>query len=144
MKVHMILEGKGRGVITTPPDSMIETAIGTMKTKRIGALVVTGDDVKILGIITERDVLLGLAEHGAGILPMSVAEIMSSPVKSCAPDADIQEVMAEMTRRRFRHMPVLEDGKLCGMISIGDVVKNRLEELESETSVLRDYIVGRA
>lgn len=144
MKVHMMLAGKGRGVFTTPPDSTIETAIGAMKAERIGALVVTGKDETVLGIITERDVLLGLADHGAVILVMPVAEIMTTPVKSCTPDANVQDVMAEMTRHRFRHMPVIEDGKLCGMISIGDLVKNRLEELESETSVLRDYIVGRA
>lgn len=144
MKVQMILDRKGRRVVTTPPDSTVETAVGTMKAERIGALVVTGDDVTVLGIITERDVLLGLADHGADLLPMPVAQIMTTPVKSCATDVDITEVMAEMSRSRFRHLPVIEDGKLRGMISIGDVVKSRLEELESETSVLRDYIVGRA
>ncbi|MDH3912869.1 MAG: CBS domain-containing protein, partial [Rhodospirillales bacterium] len=86
----------------------------------------------------------GLPEHGADLLSMKVSELMTSSVKTCSPDDKIQDIMSEMTRRRFRHMPVISDGKLCGIISIGDVVKNRLEELQTETHVLRDYIVGRS
>ena len=109
----------------------------------LGALVVSEDGDGVAGIISERDIVRGLPEHGAGLLEMKVSGIMTSEVKTCAPDDKVPDIMGEMTRSRFRHMPVVNDGKLCGIISIGDVVKNRLEELETETHVLRDYIVGR-
>ncbi|MDH3594592.1 MAG: CBS domain-containing protein [Rhodospirillales bacterium] len=144
MKVLDMLSKKGNEVATIRPDATINTAVRRLKLEGIGALVVSADDSGIDGIISERDIVRGLPEHGADLLSMKVSELMTSSVKTCSPDDKIQDIMSEMTRRRFRHMPVISDGKLCGIISIGDVVKNRLEELQTETHVLRDYIVGRS
>ena len=144
MKVQAMLAQKGTKVATTRPDATIATAIRILKLEGIGALVVSEDGTHVSGIISERDVVRGLVSHGEALLQMHVSELMTSTVKTCGPDANIKDVMLEMTRSRIRHLPVVEDGKLAGIISIGDVVKNRLEELETETSVLRDYIVGRS
>ncbi len=143
MKVDTMLAAKGDKVVTARPDATVATIIRMLKLEGIGALVVSEDGEKILGIISERDVVRALVGHGGEVLKMRVDELMTHSVKTCTPDANIKDVMAEMTRSRVRHLPVVRDGKLCGIISIGDVVKNRLEELETETSVLRDYIVGR-
>jgi CBS domain-containing protein len=143
MKVETMLAAKGDKVVTLRPDATVATVIRMLKLEGIGALVVSEDGEKILGIISERDVVRALVDHGGEVLKVRVAELMTRSVKTCTPDANIKDVMAEMTRSRVRHLPVVRDGKLSGIISIGDVVKNRLEELETETSVLRDYIVGR-
>jgi CBS domain-containing protein len=143
MKVRMMLSTKGGKVVTARSDTTVETAIRMLKLEGIGALVVSDDGGKILGILSERDIVRALVEHGGDLMTMPVSKLMTRAVKTCAPDANIQEVMSEMTRSRIRHLPVVENGKLCGIISIGDVVKNRLEELETETTVLRDYIGGR-
>ncbi len=143
MKVETMLAAKGDKVVTLRPDATVATVIRMLKLEGIGALVVSEDGEKILGIISERDVVRALVDHGGEVLKVRVAELMTRSVKTCTLDANIKDVMAEMTRSRVRHLPVVRDGKLCGIISIGDVVKNRLEELETETSVLRDYIVGR-
>ena len=143
MKVETMLAVKGDKVVTLRPDATVATVIRMLKLEGIGALVVSEDGEKILGIISERDVVRALVDHGGEVLKVRVAELMTRSVKTCTPDANIKDVMAEMTRSRVRHLPVVRDGKLSGIISIGDVVKNRLEELETETSVLRDYIVGR-
>ena len=143
MKVETMLAAKGDKVVTSRPDATVATAIRMLKLEGIGALVVSEDGEKILGILSERDVVRALVDHGGEVLKVRVAELMTRSVKTCTLDANIKDVMAEMTRSRVRHLPVVRDGKLCGIISIGDVVKNRLDELETETSVLRDYIVGR-
>ncbi len=142
MKVNAMLAAKGDKVVTVQPDATIATVVQMLKLEGIGALVVSDDGTRILGIISERDVVRALVDHGEEILKMRVSELMTRSVKTCEPDANIKDVMVEMTRSRFRHLPVERNGKLCGIISIGDVVKNRLEELEAEASVLRDYIVG--
>jgi CBS domain-containing protein len=144
MKVRDMLAAKGDTVATIRSDATIDTVLHRLKLEGVGALVVSEDGEAVSGIISERDIVRGLPEHGAELLQMKVADIMTSAVKTCAPDAMVPDIMGEMTRSRFRHMPVVADGKLCGIISIGDVVKNRLEELETETHVLRDYIVGRS
>ncbi len=144
MKVQAMLAAKGGKVITTRPETTIATAIRMLKLENIGALVVTDNGDRIVGIVSERDVVRALVEHGAELLEMRVGELMTRTVKTSPPEANIKDVMAEMTRSRIRHLPILDGGKLCGIISIGDVVKNRLEELETETNVLRDYIVGRS
>ncbi len=143
MKVEAMLAAKGDKVVTARPDAAIATIVRMLKLEGIGALVISEDGEGILGIISERDVVRALVEHGGEVLKMKAADLMTRSVKTCAPEANIRDVMAEMTRSRVRHLPVVRDGKLCGIISIGDVVKNRLEELETETSVLRDYSVGR-
>ena len=144
MNVQAMLAAKGSQVATTQPDAAISSVILKLKLEGVGALVVSEDAEHVVGIISERDIVRGLADHGAGLLDMPVADLMTREVKTSTPDADIKQIMSEMTRSRIRHLPVLEDGRLCGIVSIGDVVKTRLDELETETSVLRDYIVGRS
>ena len=143
MKVRDILRKKGSEVATIRPDSTISTAANLLKLKGIGALVVSEDGSQVDGILSERDIVRGLVNHGREIMELPVADLMTRTVRTCNLGADITEVMSEMTRSRIRHLPVVEDTELRGIISIGDVVKNRLDELETETSVLRDYIVGR-
>lgn len=145
MKVRDILEQKGRRVITIRPDATIATAIHRMALEKIGALIASEDGAAIAGILSERDVLHGLAQDGAAIMGTDrrVADLMTTGVRTCSPDDLVKTVMAEMTRHRFRHMPVVENGRLAGLISIGDAVKSRLGEMELETSVLREaYIAG--
>ena len=144
MKVRTMLAQKGDRVLTVPTDATIAAAIEVLTAEKIGALVASDDGSAVQGILSERDVVRGLKEHGAALLGMKVAEFMTTPVKTCELSDDIQDIMAQMTRSRFRHVPVVEEAKLRGMISIGDVVKNRLEELEAEASALRDYVSGRA
>ena len=143
MKVQAMLSAKGNEVATTLPETVISTVIRMLKLEGVGALVVSEDGDHVAGIISERDVVRGLAEHGAELLDMQVADLMTRNVKTCSPEDDLKHLMTEMTRSRIRHLPVTEDGRLCGIVSIGDVVKTRLDELETETNVLRDYIVGR-
>ncbi len=143
MKVQAMLDAKGSKVATTRPYATIATVLRMIELERIGALVVSDDGETLGGIISERDIVRGLVDHGHELLEMQVAELMTRAVKTCTPESNIKDVMAEMTRNRVRHLPVLDGGKLCGIISIGDVVKSRLDDLETETNVLRDYIVGR-
>jgi CBS domain-containing protein len=145
MKVQEILAHKGNKVVTIRPDATIATAVHRMALERIGALVVSEDGTSIAGILSERDLIQGLAEDGGGILAPDrhVRDLMTKGVRTCRPDDPVKGVMAEMTRHRFRHMPVVEAGRLVGIVSIGDVVKTRLDEMELETVVLREaYIAG--
>jgi CBS domain-containing protein len=145
MKVQEILAHKGGKVVTIRPDATISTAVHRLALERIGALVVSEDGISIAGILSERDLIVALAEEGAGILAPDrrVRDLMTKGVRTCRPDDLIKSVMAEMTRHRFRHMPVVEDGRLAGVVSIGDVVRTRLDEMELETVVLREaYIAG--
>jgi len=142
MKVKAMLSTKESKVVTARPDTTVATAITLLKQKRIGALIVSDDGDHVQGILSERDVVRALVDHGGDLLSKPVSDLMTRAVKTCTLDANIQDVMSEMTHSRIRHLPVLDDGKLCGMISIGDVVKNRLDELEAETTVLREYISG--
>lgn len=138
MKVESILKSKGSKVMTTRPAAKIATVVTKMRLEKVGALVVSDDGVRVLGLISERDIVHGLAEHGAELLDLSVAELMTRGGPTCAPADSVRKVMADMTQRRVRHLPVLENGRLGGIVSIGDVVKNRLEEVELEANVLRD------
>ena len=140
MKVRTILDTKGRHVVTCRPDASVSTAVHRLVLERIGALVVSEDGHKVAGIISERDIIQSLAKSGPDLLTSGrrVAELMEHNVITCTPDNTVQQVMAEMTRRRVRHLPVIEGGGLVGIISIGDVVKSRLEEVELEANVLRE------
>lgn len=142
MKVESILNSKGRRVATIRPDATIAQVTHELRLEGIGALVVSTDGENIEGIISERDVVRGLSKFGGEVLNMRVADVMTRAVRTCSADDSIAHVMAEMTRGRMRHLPVVEGGKLAGIVSIGDVVKNRLEEVELEANVLRDYIAG--
>ena len=142
MRVEGILRSKGGEVETIQPDAKVLMAVHRLRMQNIGALVVTRDGVRVEGMLTERDVVRGLTRHGADLLDMSVVAVMSRP-PVCSPDASLASVMAQMTRTRNRHLPVVVDGELRGIVSIGDVVKHRLEEMELETSVLRDAYLTR-
>jgi CBS domain-containing protein len=143
MNVDGILRSKGATVSTIKPDATIADLVRGLRAERIGAMVVSDDGRSVLGIISERDVVRGLAERGTRILEASVADLMTRDVVSCTPKDTVKQVMAEMTRRRIRHLPVMADGALIGIVSIGDVVKNRLEEMETETNVLREAYIAR-
>ena len=140
MNVATILKAKGTDVATVSSDTKISAVAGTMKDQVIGALVVTGHDARLLGIISERDIVHGLVEHGRDLVDARVGDLMTVDVLTCAPEDRITKLMARMTERRIRHLPVVEDGALCGIVSIGDVVKNRLDEIEAEASALREYV----
>ena len=144
MLIRQILAGKGREVVSTRPDATIAEVARLLKAKRIGAVVVTDADGALCGIISERDLARGLADHGAELLGMRVRDLMTADVSTCAPDDGIDKLMQQMTEGRFRHLPVIEDGRMIGIISIGDVVKHRLQELENEAHLLHDYIAGGA
>ena len=144
MKVESMLDAKGRSVEIIRPDAPVDLAIHRLTDKRIGALVVSGDGRRLEGVISERDVVRALVRHGSRLLEMPVERVMSTSVPTCTPDTTIRDAMATMTRTRHRHLPVVAEGAIVGLVSIGDVVKNRLEEMELEASVLRDaYIVRR-
>ena len=144
MLIAQILAGKGSDVISTRPEATIAEVAGLLKERRIGAVVVTEADGRLCGIISERDLARGLANYGSKLLDMKVGTLMTSDVVTCSPDDGIETLMQTMTDGRFRHLPVVKDGELTGIISIGDVVKHRLKELEAETHMLQDYIHGGA
>lgn len=137
MKVQDILKGKGDNVKTIRPDAVVSMAVHALTTEGIGALVVSADGERLTGVISERDIVRGLARHGGRLLEMRVREAMSTSVPTCRPDDNLVAVMAQMTQTRNRHLPVVENGRIQGIVSIGDVIKNRLEELELEAAVLR-------
>lgn len=144
MKIQDVLESKGRQVAIVGPDTSIALAVHKLKTGRIGSLVVSEDGTTAIGIVSEREVVRALAEHGGELLRLRVADIMVRRVVTCKSTDTVQSVMADMTMSRQRHIPVIDDNNLlAGIVSIGDLVKHRLQELELETNVLRDYIVAR-
>ncbi len=142
MHVADILKVKGTDVVTTGPDETVAATVRLLNVKRIGAIVVCDAAAKVVGVISERDIIRGVAVNGARALEMGVRDLMTSEVITCKPTETISEVMKVMTERRFRHLPVIDGGELQGIISIGDVVKNRLEETEMEARVLRDYVIA--
>jgi CBS domain-containing protein len=142
MNVETILRNKGNWVATIRPDATIAEAVDILNRKRIGAIVVSDDGNGVDGLLSERDIVIALARHGAELLSYSVAEVMTRTVVTCDPSDSAGELMAEMTNRRIRHFPVVADGRLCGIVSIGDLVKSRLDEIEFEASSLRSFIAG--
>jgi CBS domain-containing protein len=142
MNVETILRTKGRAVATIRPDETVGAVVDTLISRNVGALVVSEDGESVDGIISERDIVHGLAARGAALLALKVAEVMTRPVVTCNPSDSVDQLMAEMTNRRIRHFPVVQDGRLCGIVSIGDVVKNRLDEVEYEARALRSFIAG--
>lgn len=144
MNVEDILKAKGREVATVMPDAKVSEAVQLLHRRGIGALVVSADGHRLDGILSERDIVHALADRGTAVLDLRVDELMTRRVVSCTPTDTIAELMGEMTRRRIRHLPVVDRGRLVGLVSIGDVVKNRLEEMEFETTSLRQFIAGAA
>jgi len=143
MKVSEILHRKGTEVATVKADDTISAAVRTLAEHGVGALVVSADGAHIDGIISERDIVRSLDTRGASSVDDAVATVMTATVHTCALSDDIDQLMQVMTERRIRHIPVTEDGVLVGIISIGDVVKRRLDQLEDENRHLNDYISGR-
>ncbi len=144
MSVGSILKAKGSDVETIAGDATVGEAVTRLKDAEIGALVVSSDGQTVDGVLSERDVVAGLADHAGDILSRKVQDVMTKRVATCSPEDGVEKVMLEMTQLRARHFPVVEDGRLVGIVSIGDVVKNRLDEVQLEKNVLRDsYIAGR-
>jgi CBS domain-containing protein len=143
MLVGQILAAKGSKIVSTRPDATIAEVAKLLRRERIGAVVVV-EAGALCGIISERDLARGLADHGNELLEMKVAQLMTREVVTCAPEDHLDHLMRSMTEGRFRHLPVLRDGEMIGIISIGDVVKHRVDELETETHQLQDYIAGSA
>ncbi|HEU0216518.1 MAG TPA: CBS domain-containing protein [Stellaceae bacterium] len=142
MNVDAILRTKGREVAVIRPQETVGTVVDMLIAKNIGALVVSENGESVDGIISERDIVHGLAARGADLLALKVAEVMTRPVVTCDPADSVDQLMAEMTNRRIRHFPVVQDGRLYGIVSIGDVVKSRLDEVEYEARSLRSFIAG--
>ncbi|MBZ9937505.1 CBS domain-containing protein [Mesorhizobium sp. BR1-1-16] len=140
MTVAAILARKGRDVLTVPKETSVAEVVAILAERRIGAVVVADDFQRILGIVSERDVVRMLAQAGTDGLVASVASIMTAKVITCSDQDTINDVMERMTHGRFRHLPVVEDGRLAGIISIGDVVKARIEQVEREADEMRAYI----
>lgn len=141
MTVHHILASKGADVATAGPNVTLKAIAADLAERKIGALVIV-DNGKVCGIVSERDVVRHIANNGAAALDMAVSQCMTANVISCQPGDTIDIVMEKMTTGRFRHLPVLEDGKLAGIISIGDVVKRKIEQTERDAEELKRYIAG--
>ena len=143
MNVEHILAGKGREVRTIGPEATVSDALHRMHDERVGALVVSADGARIAGIISDRGVMDALATHGTAVLGASVGSVMTRDVFTCSRNDRVSGIMALMTKRRIRHVPVVEgDGRLCGIVSIGDVVKQRLDEIQGEADALREYVTS--
>ena len=139
MRVAAILREKGHAVASVGPDALVEEIVGELTTRRIGAVLVMDGEL-VVGIVSERDVVRGLAGHQGEVLALRARDIMTSPVITITPADSLAGAMELMTGRRIRHLPVVESGRLVGLVSIGDLVKARIEEAEREALALKDYI----
>jgi CBS domain-containing protein len=141
MNVEHILASKGREVRTIKPGALVEDALQRLRAERIGSLVVSETGTDLVGILSDRDILYAIADHGTAALGESVGGVMTEKVFTCSRDDRVSAIMALMTTRRIRHVPVVEkDGRLRGMVSIGDVVKQRLDEIQGEADAMREYV----
>lgn len=140
MNVATILKAKGRSVTTARPDTTLHEVATKLAARKIGAVVVVGDNGAVDGILSERDVIRAIAERGVAALEMPASRFMTRDVITCSESSLVDETMEIMTTGRFRHLPVVEDGALVGIISIGDVVKNHVATVEMEVSAMRGYL----
>ena len=140
MTVKEILSRKGSDVVTADPSATLSEAVQLLAARRIGAVVITGADRRIVGILSERDIVRTLAEKGAQALESPISEVMTRKVITCGVGETVPEIMERMTVGKFRHVPVVEQGRLTGIISIGDVVKSRVQQMEQESAALQEYI----
>lgn len=140
MNVKIILAAKGGDVICIEPTATLTAAAQLLCKHRIGAVVIRGAAGRLAGILSERDIVRAITEHGAEALALPVGQVMTRDVVTAGEDETIADIMERMTSRKFRHLPVVSGGKLIGLVSIGDVVKQRVEEVERESEALRDYI----
>lgn len=138
MTVEKILKGKGDDIFAVHPDHTIAEAAQLLTNRRIGAALVCNGSTCV-GVLSERDIVLGLAKHKADALTMPVKALMSSPVVTCTPGDRVKDIMSVMSQRRIRHLPVVADDSLVGMVSIGDVIKHRLAEKQLEAAIMREY-----
>lgn len=143
MPVEKILEAKGRNVFTIRPDHSVAEAAQLMSAKKVGVAVVTDAKGRIAGILSERDIVTGMTQFGKGVVDMPVRNLMTSLVATCKPGDSVKSVMETMTTRRIRHLPVVENDELVGIVSIGDAVNYRLKEAQLEMGVLRDFAATR-
>jgi CBS domain-containing protein len=141
MTVSTILAAKGRDVVTIEPSASIAAAAELLGKKRIGAIVILGADRHIVGILSERDIVRAIAERGAYALSEPVSVVMTRSVSTCNETELVISVMERMSAGKFRHMPVVDQGRLVGMVSISDVVKHRLHAMERDSTAMRDYIM---
>lgn len=140
MTVSTILAAKGGGVITIEPTATLAAAASLLSEKRIGALIILGPGGRVAGILSERDIVHSLAQRGRQALDEPLSQAMTREVVTCASDDAISSLMERMTTGKFRHMPVVDGGQLVGIVSIGDIVKRRVDEMERESEAMRDYI----
>lgn len=139
MRIADVLSNKGAAVATIAPETTVSQLLASLAALNIGAMVVVGDD-GLAGIVSERDVVRELHKRGGGLLGQPVSEIMTTVLATCTPRDTVDHLVVLMTQNRVRHVPVLDDGRLAGIVSIGDVVKTRMQELETEQQHLQDYI----
>lgn len=143
MRIAEVIRRKGADVITVAPDAGVAELVALLGEKKIGALVVSDDGGDtVVGIVSERDVVVRLAAEGPAVLERTVADIMTAEVQTCVPEDELEALARRMTDLRVRHLPVVVDGKLVAIVSIGDVVKNRLDELQDERDQLASYVHG--
>lgn len=140
MNVSAILAEKGRDVVTIEPAATLAQAAHLLAEKRIGALLVLGADHRLIGILSERDIVQAIAARGREALNEPVSQSMTREVETCTENEPTSNLMQRMTAGRFRHLPVVDQGRLIGMVSIGDVVKHRLQQMEQESAAMREYI----
>jgi CBS domain-containing protein len=140
LNIGQILKSKPHGVSTARPDDSLQEIATRLAQRRIGAMIIVGDAGKVAGIISERDIIRLIAEHGTKALSMKASEGMTRDVVSCSRSSTLEEIMNAMTAGRFRHLPVIEDGALVGIVSIGDVVKYHTAEVELEVTAMRGYL----
>ena len=143
MKIADILDTKGRTVHSVLPWLTVAEVVERLGKVGVGAVLVCDENRAIRGIVSERDIVRALRKHGAALLGMPVSDVMTRYVQTCDPDETVAHAMARMTAGRYRHLPVVVDGRLAGMVSIGDLVKHRVREMELETGVLRDAVIAR-
>jgi len=141
MTVATILAAKGHDVVTIEPSASLAAAARLLAEKRIGAVLILGADRRIAGILSERDIVRVIAEHGADVLNEPVSVAMTRKVSTCNETELVSKIMERMSAGKFRHMPVVDQGQPVGMISIGDVVKHRLQAMEQDSVAMRDYIL---
>ncbi|MHA6795959.1 CBS domain-containing protein [Pseudonocardia bannensis] len=143
MKIADILDAKGRTVHTALPWITVAEAVARLNRHRIGALLACDADRKICGILSERDIMRGLGRYGSELLDMKIDDVMTHHPATVSPEETVAQAMAQMTRGRYRHLPVVDQGAVVGIVSIGDLVKHRVKEMELETGVLRDAVIAR-
>jgi CBS domain-containing protein len=144
MTVAAILKHKGHDVVAARPTDSVAAVVALLSSRRFGAVLVRDDADQVLGIVSERDIMHGLAGHGAGALAMTAAQLMTRDLVTVTPATTVEQAMELMTNQRLRHLPVLDRGRLAGIISIGDVVKSRLQQQAHEVDSLKAYVAGAA